>query len=108
MIAETAVKRLTFWSAMLVLFCSAHSAFATDAMVTGPVVVPPAGFIGFCVRYLSECSGAGHGAVPTYDAAHRRDLEVVQADVNRAVAPRAMPAHQWDYPADGSGDCNRY
>jgi len=32
----------------------------------------------------------------------------VQAAINAAIVPRDDPAHRWDYPTDGTGDCNRY
>jgi predicted transglutaminase-like cysteine proteinase len=93
-----------------VLFGGAIDAVAGTSMATGAPVVPPAGFIGFCVKHPEMCLGAeaAPAAPVKLTWRHARELEDVQMRVNGRVAPRAMPANAWDYPTDGTGDCNRY
>lgn len=82
---------------------------AAPPMSTGAMVVPPGGFIGFCARHLQECTGtaARPSAVELTDA-RREQLDEVQARVNAAVRYRDDPAHVWDYPVNGTGDCNKF
>jgi predicted transglutaminase-like cysteine proteinase len=97
---------------ILLVFLLALAALARPAaaapMATGAAVVPPAGFIGFCARHLSECSGARTPVVVALTPERRHELEAVQAEVNASIRPREDPAHVWDYPADGTGDCNKF
>ncbi len=84
-------------------------AAAAAPMATGAPAVPPAGFIGFCVRHFQECTGASPApAVVELTAERRRELDDVQAAANRSIRPREDPAHVWDYPVDGTGDCNKF
>jgi predicted transglutaminase-like cysteine proteinase len=78
-------------------------------MPTGNSAVPPAGVMGFCIKYLAECSTKPAGSVVvTLDDQRRHQLETVQARVNTAIAPRSMPGHEWDYASHGYGECNQY
>jgi predicted transglutaminase-like cysteine proteinase len=78
-------------------------------MATGDSAIPPQGFIGFCARYLQECmASSATPVVMTLTAARRAELEKVQADTNRALRPQADPRHVWDYPTDGTADCNKF
>jgi predicted transglutaminase-like cysteine proteinase len=82
---------------------------AAAPMATGAAVVPPVGFIGFCARYLQECSGgAASTVVVALTSERRQQLDTVQAEVNDSIRPRENPAHVWDYPTDGTGDCNKF
>jgi predicted transglutaminase-like cysteine proteinase len=93
----------------LILAAGAVSAEAAAPMPTGKAVVPPGGFIGFCARHLPECQGFSPApAVVELTAARRQQLEAVQARVNAALTWREDPRHEWDYPTDGFGDCNRF
>jgi predicted transglutaminase-like cysteine proteinase len=84
-------------------------ASAGTAMPVGHPVVPPAGFLSFCVRYLRECRPSeGQPAPMELTSETRRQLDAVQAQVNAAITPRDDPAHAWDYAVDGYGDCNRF
>ena len=101
--------------AVLLLVLSASFGTATHAaagtsMSTGAPVVPPAGFIGFCVKHVEVCVGAEAAPAAPVPLTWRRarELEDVQMRVNGRIAPRAMPVSAWDYPTDGTGDCNRY
>ena len=78
-------------------------------MATGAAAVPPVGFIGFCVRHLQECVGTSPApVVVALTPERRRQLDAVQAEVNGSIRPRENPAHVWDYPTDGTGDCNKF
>lgn len=78
-------------------------------MALGAPTVPPAGLIGFCLKYLAECERPARGAaVVALDSRHLDQLENVQARVNAAIEPRPVPGDVWDYPIDGSGECNEY
>jgi predicted transglutaminase-like cysteine proteinase len=82
---------------------------AGTIMTTGPAVVPPSGFIGFCMKYAQECLVNGQDAsVRQLTGAGRAELEAVQAKVNAEIEPREEPAHVWDYALTGSGDCNSF
>jgi len=84
-------------------------AMAGAPMATGGPVVPPAGFIAFCARHLQDCIGKSSGSAPVeMTPERRRALDAVQAQVNAAIAPREDPKHVWDYPTDGTGDCNKF
>lgn len=91
------------------ILVSGASAQAGTAMPTGAAVIPPGGFLGFCVRHLQECTGSGLAPlVVTLTAERRSQLDAVQASVNAAIRPWNDPQHVWDYPTNGYGDCNRY
>lgn len=80
-----------------------------EAMTTGKDVVPPNGFIAFCVRHLQEClATAPHPKTVRMTEARRVELETVQVAVNAQIAPKDNPSHLWDYASNGSGDCNTY
>jgi predicted transglutaminase-like cysteine proteinase len=82
---------------------------AQAAMPTGALVPPPGGFILFCARHMQECSGAVARPTSVELTAERRDqLDEVQARVNAAIQYRDDPQHVWDYPTNGTGDCNKY
>lgn len=101
-----------YWTSPLIFAIACFfmlPAQAATPMATGAPVVPPAGFIGFCAHYLQECVGSSPAPAPlALTPERRRQLEAVQAEINRAIRPREDPAHVWDYPVDGTGDCNRY
>jgi predicted transglutaminase-like cysteine proteinase len=82
---------------------------AGTAMPLGRPVVPPAGFLSFCVRYLRECRPSeGPPAAVELTSETRRELDAVQAQINAAITPREDPAHAWDYAVAGFGDCNKF
>ncbi|MGO8918837.1 MAG: transglutaminase-like cysteine peptidase [Stellaceae bacterium] len=93
----------------LLALSTATETAAAAAMATGAPAIPPAGFIGFCAKYLQECTGSSGAAdVVQLSAARQRELDGVQAEINRSIRPREDPAHVWDYPVDGTGDCNKF
>lgn len=82
---------------------------AQAQMATGGEMVPPAGYAGFCSKYLFECFKILKGPVAVELTAARRDqLETVQTKVNAAIQPTFDPNYVWDYPVDGQGDCNKF
>lgn len=99
----------------VLLFCSVAvltgiaPASAGTWMPTGQPAIPPAGFLGFCIRHLPECRTIAGSPDPVELTDERRhDLDVVQADINGAITPREDPTHAWDYAKDGYGDCNKF
>ena len=101
-------------SLIIVLFTVAGAiqpapANAGTWMPTGAAAVPPAGFFGFCVKHIQDCIGKGRQPVRVeLTEARRRSLETVQATVNATIRPREDATHVWDYPTDGTGDCNKF
>lgn len=84
-------------------------AHAGTQMATGAAVVPPAGFIGFCAKHLQDCmTKSKEPVVVELTEVRRHELDAVQTAINTTVKPREEPAHVWDYPTDGYGDCNRF
>jgi predicted transglutaminase-like cysteine proteinase len=87
----------------------AGNAGAGTTMKTAEAVVPPMGFIGFCVKHSSECLTNASDTHPMALTAERRaELDRVQADINWQIKPREDPSHAWHYAEDGYGDCNTY
>lgn len=87
----------------------ASPASAASYLPAGAAAVPPAGFIGFCVKHIQDCiAKAQEPASVELSDARRRMLEAVQNDINTSIKPTADPTHVWDYPTDGTGDCNKY
>jgi predicted transglutaminase-like cysteine proteinase len=85
------------------------SAKAGTMIITGAAVVPPAGFIRFCIKYSQECPvSVRDSEPPELSRARRTELDAVQAEVNAEIEPREAPAHAWDYASSGFGDCNTY
>ncbi len=79
----------------------------------GPVSVPY-GWADFCRRYAGECDG---GPLAPLDVnltpQAMKEIERVDKWVNAHVKPVSDIEHwgvidQWDYPADGKGDCEDY
>ncbi len=94
---------------LLAAVCLTSPANASSYLPTGAAAVPPAGFIGFCVKHLKDCiANAQESASVELTDARRRMLEDVQNDINTSIRPRLDPTHVWDYPTDGTGDCNKY
>ena len=84
-------------------------AFAWTQMPTGTPAIPPAGFLGFCAKHLSEClSRSQEPATVELTDERSQAIEAVQASINASITPRVDPAHVWDYSTDGTGDCNKY
>jgi predicted transglutaminase-like cysteine proteinase len=78
-------------------------------IVTGNAVIPPAGFVGFCVRHSQECLvSSPHPSLIAFTAERRAEAEQVQLATNQTIQPRENPSHAWDYARDGAGDCNTY
>lgn len=78
-------------------------------MATGAAAVPPRGFIGFCLRYRTDCLATSSSAVRVELTQERRgQLEEIQEKINRQIRPSSNPQPIWDYPVAGYGDCNNY
>lgn len=85
------------------------SGHAGTLIATGDAVVPPSGFIRFCVKHSEDCLASGREhAVADLTAERRAQLDAVQARINAAIAPREELGAGWRYATDGYGDCNTY
>ena len=94
---------------LALLAASPLPANAGSAIAAGPAVVPPSGFIHFCVKHAEECLLNGHDATRIeLTAARQAELKDVQTRVNGAIEPREDPTHAWEYAREGQGDCNTF
>jgi predicted transglutaminase-like cysteine proteinase len=103
--------KIVFFSSILaaLIACPVLPARAGSAIATGAAVVPPSGFIHFCVKHSDECLVSGHDtARMELTAARQAELREVQARINEAIEPREDPSHLWEYARDGHGDCNTF
>ncbi|MBN4051647.1 transglutaminase-like cysteine peptidase [Parvibaculum lavamentivorans] len=84
------------------------------AMPTGAETPPPFGFVGFCRRYPADCSGSAVSpASMRLTDARWRDLEQINAQVNRTVRPVEdadlyNKPEWWTYPSEQGGDCEDF
>jgi predicted transglutaminase-like cysteine proteinase len=82
---------------------------AGSLMKTGAAVVPPAGFIRFCVEHAQECLvSRQEPETVALTADHLAQLEQVQTEVNAEITSRVNASQSWEYAASGYGDCNTY
>ena len=112
---EASVRNFTLLHRLLpaiaggVVALAAASAEAGTAIPTAGPATPPAGFIGFCIHHLRDCSGRSHATPPvSMSDARWRQIDEVQGDVNASIHPRKMNPKVWSYSTDGSGDCNTF
>jgi len=105
----TLLRRLLLAIAGGVIAFAGARAEAGTTIPTGGPAVPPAGFIGFCIHHLRDCSGRSHATSPvTMSDARWRQIDEVQGDVNASIHPQKMNPMIWTYATDGSGDCNTF
>lgn len=86
------------------------------ALVAGPVVLPPIGWVEFCAHpdHDSDCKVEERpAAAARADGRTRRLLARVNRNVNAAVAPMSDMENYgveevWAYPENGRGDCEDY
>ena len=84
-----------------------------NSMAVGAKVLPPIGFIEFCIRNPGECSEVTAMPRPlTLTPQRLTELDRVQWEVNRQVRPREDldqygKAEYWNYPGR-FGDCEDY
>lgn len=79
-------------------------------MPTAQQVVPPFGFIEFCLSHVRDCSGGtDEPALFVLDDAKRREMEAVNAAVNMLPELSDMALHGrsefWTYAGTIGGDC---
>jgi len=85
----------------------------SHAPVGGPASVPY-GWADFCRRYAGECDGGPLAPVDvSLTPQAMKEIERVDKWANAHVKPVSDMEHwavidQWDYPADGKGDCEDY
>lgn len=86
---------------------------SANSMAVGAKVLPPIGFIEFCIRNPGECSEVTAMPRPvTLTPQRLTELDTVQWEVNRQVRPREDldqygKAEYWNYPGR-FGDCEDY
>ncbi len=106
--------RLVCLATALTMWAGAAAAEAlprASHAATGAETSVPYGWVDFCQRYKGECDGPATFARDLrLTARSLRDLSRVNARVNAAVEAVSDQEHwglidQWDYPADGRGDC---
>ena len=79
------------------------------SMSIGAAAVAPAGYVGFCLRHLTECTRPSNGPATVQMTMQRwHEINDIQAQVNHALRPSTEGPHIWDYPTDGTADCNKY
>jgi predicted transglutaminase-like cysteine proteinase len=87
---------------------------ASAPLAEGGRARPPLGWHQFCGFYPSECATLDLPAVtPALTPTAWRQLVAINAAVNRRIKPLSDLDHHgiiehWDYPMDGSGDCEDY
>ncbi len=105
-------------TAILVFVCAAPAraeklAAFPDARVGSETAVP-FGWVDFCQRYRGECQDDDRTAQDIeLTPATFKTIQRVNARVNKNITPVSDMEHwgvadQWDYPADGKGDCEDY
>lgn len=112
-LAEQRVRWLAAAFGAFVMGLQPVSAFAHNLfhnqIETGAAIVPPTGFIGFCLSHVDACTATPNGSSTVDGTQDRFDqLDQVQTRVNRAIEPREDPQHLWTYPVNGTGDCNKF
>ena len=103
--------KIALLSAILVALIAGpiFPARAGSVIATGAAVVPPSGFIHFCVKHSEECLVSGQDAARMeLTAARQAELREVQVRINATIEPREDPSHLWEYARDGHGDCNTF
>lgn len=115
--AVTQISRMAF--ALTTLFC-VGTQFATaqqlsmNAAPAGGETTSPIGWVEFCDREPTECSGSAlRPATIVLDERTWREIVRINAVVNREIEPVTDMEHhgvleRWSYPTDGKGDCEDY
>jgi predicted transglutaminase-like cysteine proteinase len=87
---------------------------ATSYAALGPETSVPFGWVDFCQRYRGECQDDDRAPRDIeLNAAAFRKISRINAWVNKTIDPLSDNDHwgkldEWDYPADGKGDCEDY
>lgn len=86
----------------------------TGAMPVGAETAPPFGFVGFCRRHPSDCTGSAinPSAMQLTDA-RWEELREINTHVNRTVTPIEdadlyNKPEWWTYPTSAGGDCEDF
>ena len=113
-VSDTMIASRLFDLVVVALLWGGLSNSATaNSMAVGAKVLPPIGFIEFCIRNPGECSEVTAMPHPiTLTPQRLTELDRVQWEVNRQVRPREDldqygKAEYWDYPGR-FGDCEDY
>ena len=103
--------KICFLSAILAALMAGPVLPARAGSVSGngAAVVPPSGFIHYCVKHSDECLVSGQDAARVeLTTARQAELREVQAQIKAAIEHREDLSHLWEYARDGHGDCNTF
>lgn len=90
-------------------FSASHA--LAGSLPTGRQVVPPTGFIGFCLRNVADCEGGvDNPSMVALTEDRRRELAEVNEAINRSVPQiededNYGTREYWAYPNERGGDC---
>lgn len=102
-----------FWIA-LALIISASPVSAGPRLLGSDAAPPLPAWVGFCERLPAECAtDTSEPETITLTQEVKTLLSLTNLAVNRSLRPLTDEAHWgivdlWDYPSDGSGDCEDY
>ncbi len=105
-----------FGAVLLVSIASAAQAQPLKASfaAVGEETSVPYGWVDFCSRYARECADDDRAPQPIpLTAAAMKTIQRINAKVNEEIEAVSDMDHwgvvdQWDYPADGRGDCEDF
>lgn len=100
--------------AALIVSGYASSATAQDVQPVGKEIVPPFGYIGFCLRNAKDCQRSQDARdTINLDKTKWRELNHINDYVNQTIRPADdIALHNrtewWSYPSKNRGDCEDY
>ncbi|MBV1885854.1 MAG: transglutaminase-like cysteine peptidase [Parvibaculaceae bacterium] len=105
---------LSLTVATLIISGCTSATTAQDIQPIGQEIVPPFGYIGFCLRNAEDCQPSKNPlATVTLDKAKWHELNHVNEYVNQTIHPADdlslhNRAEWWSYPSKNFGDCEDY
>jgi predicted transglutaminase-like cysteine proteinase len=107
-------KKILFMAVFAAVLLMSHVSQA-NSMATGEFVVPPMGFVKFCVKNMDDCLYKGDANKKAIMSLKKFSaIEKVQSGINREIKPQTDLVsvglkESWDYPQQrGGGDCEDY
>ena len=101
------MKRAIALIALLLSGCASAAEISSDSspMQTGQRVMPPTGFIGFCVRHVGDCTG-GTDAPQTVILTPEKLLQLAMVNDSVNALPQVLDrGEHWDVAGSSGGDC---
>ena len=105
---------LTSTIAALIVSGYSSAAAAQNVQPVGREIVPPLGYIGFCLRNVEDCQRSQDKRdTVKLDKAKWRELNHINDYVNQTIRPADdLALHNrtdwWSYPSKNRGDCEDY